>query len=45
LHLIYPIELDVKDTTATQKFPSYLDIQLQHDDGGRLKTKLRQPAI
>jgi len=29
LHSIYPNELDVKDTTDTQKSASYLDLHLQ----------------
>jgi hypothetical protein len=40
LHLIYPNELEIKDTTATQNSASYLDIHLEIDNGGRLKTKL-----
>jgi hypothetical protein len=39
LYLIYPNELEVKDTTDTQKSASYLDLQLGIDNGGRLKTK------
>jgi len=34
-HSIYPNELEVKNTTDTQKFASYLEI----DNGRRLKTK------
>jgi len=40
LHRIYPNELQVKDTTETQKSTSYLDLHLKIDNGGRLKTKL-----
>jgi hypothetical protein len=40
LHRIYPNELEAKDTTDTQKFASYLDIHLEIDNAGRLKTKL-----
>jgi hypothetical protein len=40
LYLIYPNELEVKDTTDTQKSTSYLDLQLEIDNGGRLKAKL-----
>ena len=40
LHLIYQSELEVKDTTDTQKSASYLDLQLEIDNGGRLKAKL-----
>jgi hypothetical protein len=32
--------LEVKDTTDTQKYASYLDRHLEIDNGGRLKTKL-----
>jgi hypothetical protein len=35
LHLINPNELEVKDTTETQKSASYVDFEV-----GRLKTKL-----
>jgi len=40
LHRIYPNEFEAKDTTDTQKFASYLDIHLEIDNGGRLKTIL-----
>ena len=35
---IYPIELEIKDTTDTVKSASYLDLYLEIDEG-RLKTK------
>ena len=37
---IYPIELEIKDTTDTVKSVSYLDLHLEIDNEGRLKTKL-----
>ena len=37
---IYPIELEIKDTTDTVKTASYLDLHLEIDNEGRLKTKL-----
>ena len=37
---LYPIELEIKDTTYTVKSASYLDIHLEIDNEGRLKTKL-----
>ena len=37
---IYPIELQIKDTTDTVKSASYLDLHLEIDNEGRLKTKL-----
>jgi hypothetical protein len=40
LHRIYPNELEVKDTIDTQKSASYLDLYLEINSGGRLKTKL-----
>ena len=40
LHLIYPKELEIKDTTDTSKSASYLDLFLFIDDNGRLKSKL-----
>ena len=36
---IYPIELEIKDTTDTVKSASYLDIYLDIDNEGRLRTK------
>ena len=38
LHCIYQNELEVKDTTDTQKSASYLDLHLEIENGGRLKT-------
>ena len=35
---IYPIELEIKDTTDTVKSASYLDLHLEIDNEGRLKT-------
>jgi hypothetical protein len=40
LHLIYPKELEIKDTTQTPKSASYLDLHLEIDAGGKLNTKL-----
>ena len=40
LHRIYPNEMEVKDTINTLKSDSYLDLRLEIDNGGRLKTKL-----
>ena len=37
LHLIYPNELETKDTTNTQKYNSYLDLYFEIDNGGILK--------
>ena len=37
---IYPIEPEIKDTTDTDRFASYLDIHLEIDSEGRLRTKL-----
>jgi hypothetical protein len=39
---IYPIELEIKDTTDTDRSASYLDLHLEIDSEGRLRTKLRQ---
>ena len=36
---IYPIELEIKDTTDTDRSASYLDIHLEVDSEGRLRTK------
>ena len=40
LHLIYPSQLEIKDTTDTVKSASYLDLYLKIDTRGRLNTKL-----
>ena len=37
LQLIYPNEPEVKNTTDTQRFASYLDLHLEMDNRGRLK--------
>ena len=38
--LIYPIEFEIKDTTDTDRSASYLDLHLEIDSEGRLRTKL-----
>jgi hypothetical protein len=40
LHRIYPNELEVNDTTDSEKSASYLDLHLEIDNEGSLKTKL-----
>jgi hypothetical protein len=40
VHLIYPDELEIKDTTESDKSASYLDILLNTDSNGRLTTSL-----
>ena len=37
---IYPFKLEIKDTTDTVKSASYLDLHLEIDNEGLLKTKL-----
>jgi hypothetical protein len=37
---IYPIELEIKDTTDTETSASYLNIHLEIESEGRLRTKL-----
>ena len=37
---IYPIELEIKDTTDTDRSASYLDLHLEIDSKGWLRTKL-----
>jgi hypothetical protein len=37
---IYPIELEIKDTTDTDRSASYLDLYLEIDNEERLRTKL-----
>ena len=39
VHRVYPIELEMKDTTHTDKSASYLNLQLEIDDEGRLGRK------
>ena len=40
LHLLYPSELEIKDTIDTDKFSSYLDLFLEMTTDGRLNTKI-----
>jgi hypothetical protein len=40
VYLIYPIELELKDTTDTDRSASYLDLHLEIDSEGRLRTYL-----
>jgi hypothetical protein len=40
VQLIYPNELEIKETTESDKSPSYLDILLNIDSNGRLTTSL-----
>ena len=37
---IYPIELEIKDNTDTEMTAPYLDLHLEIDSEGRLRTKL-----
>jgi len=39
LHRIYSNELEVKDTTDTQKYASYLGLHLEIDNRGKFKKK------
>ena len=40
IYRIYLIELEMKDTTDTDRFALYLDLHLEIDNEGRLRTKL-----
>jgi len=40
IYRIYSIELEIKDTTDTDRSASYLDLHLEIDSDGRLRTKL-----
>ena len=40
LPLIYPPELEVKETTDTTSSASFLDLYLEFDDSGQLSTKI-----
>ena len=42
---IYPIELKIKDTTDTDRYASYLDLHLEINSEGRLRTKLYDRKI
>jgi len=42
---IYPIELEIKDTTDTDRSASYLDVHLGIDSEGRLRTHLYDKKI
>ena len=35
-----PIKLEIKDTTDTDRYASYLDLHIEIDIEGRLRTKL-----
>ena len=37
---VYPVELELKDTTDTDRLTSYIDLHLEFDNRDRLKTKL-----
>jgi hypothetical protein len=38
--LIYPLELEVKETTDTASSASFLDLFLEFDDSGQISTKI-----
>jgi hypothetical protein len=38
--MLYPIELEIKDTTDTDKSASYLDLHIEFDSESRLRAKL-----
>ena len=40
LPLIYPPELEVKETTDTASSASFLDLDLEFDDSGKIRTKI-----
>ena len=40
LPLIYPQELEFKETTDTASSASFLDLYLEFDDSGQLRTKI-----
>jgi hypothetical protein len=40
IHLIYPDELEIKDSTESDKSASYLDTLINIDSNGRLTTTL-----
>ena len=40
IDVIYPKELEIKDTTGAPKWPNYLDLHLEFDEGSKLFTRL-----
>ena len=42
---IYPIELEIKDTKDTDRSALYLDLHLEIDSEGRLRTKLYDKRV
>ena len=40
IDVIYPEELEIKDTTDVQKCDNYLELRLEFDEGGKLYTQL-----
>jgi hypothetical protein len=45
LPLIYPPELEVKETTDTASSASFLDYYLEFDDSGQLSTKIYDKRV
>ena len=45
LPLIYPPELEVKETTDTASSASFLDLYLEFDDSGQISTKIYETSI
>jgi hypothetical protein len=43
--LIYPPELEVKETTDTVSSASFLDLYLEFDDSGQLSTKIYEQVL
>ena len=42
---IYPIELEIKDTTDTDRSASYIDLHIDIDSEGRLRTKFTKKKM
>ena len=42
---IYTIEIEIKDTTVIDRPSSYLDLHLENDSEGRLRTKFTTKEI
>ena len=40
IYRIYPVELEIKDTTNTARYASYLDLHRVFDSEGLLRTKM-----
>ena len=45
IDLIYPHKLDIKDTSDSMNSATYLDLQIEYDDQGKLNYRLFMECI